>query len=68
VGVFVFYRTPNPDNGTVAKVKEIFEQEDMDYSGLMEWTTDHCQTVDSVYQEYVLERELADPVLGLLGK
>jgi hypothetical protein len=64
--VYVCYRTPNPDNETVAEVKKIFEEKGMNYSQMVEWTTDHCQTVNFVYKVYVLVRNVVDPIASLL--
>jgi hypothetical protein len=45
--VFVFYRTPTPDTATLQQVRTILEQNNMDYTQLVDDSADHCQEVEA---------------------
>jgi hypothetical protein len=65
--VYVFYRTPNPDNATVAEVEMILQQNNIDINQLVEWTTNYCEEVDEIAPLYAAARQLLSP-LNPLGK
>jgi hypothetical protein len=71
--VYVFYRTPNPANATVAEVEMILQQNNIEVSQLVEWSTDHCEDVESFAQLFLLLPELSSGLnveegLNIFGK
>jgi hypothetical protein len=46
--VYVFYRTPNPDNATVNDVMMELQNNNIIASQLVEWTEDHCEEVEEI--------------------
>ena len=47
VSLYVAFRSQDPDEVTAKDVLEDLQDNNIDVSQLMEWTTDHCQEAES---------------------
>jgi hypothetical protein len=40
--IYVLFRTPNPDEGTLNDVKKDLKEYGIDFNQLVKWETNHC--------------------------
>lgn len=51
VSLYVAFRRKDPDEVTAKDVLKDLQENNIDFSQLVEWTTDHCQEAESSTEE-----------------